>query len=190
MYSASYAKYQKARNATWRIILDYNINSLPVDIVGLLIRLDVEVLKNSDVDMLSPFQMAISMYMCNKWYVVYDDALPNEVIRFTLAHELGHIVLGHNLTEDMHERALFDNLKPSKEREADTFASRLLAPACVLWGLKIKDAEDIARLCSISLPAAKVRAARMEKLYKKNKFLTSKQEKNVYAQFERFINTL
>ncbi len=182
----TYGRYQKARNAAWRIILDFNINSLPVDILGLINQLDITVLLNSDVNMLEPLEMAISIFAEGKCYIIYDDTLPYEVVRFTLAHELGHIVLGHNLIESIDERILISELIPKAEREADTFASRLLAPACVLGGLGIKNYEDIARLCEISLPAAKVRAKRMEELYKRNKFLTSLQEKKVYAQFEEF----
>jgi len=53
------------------------------------------------------------------------------VQRFTLAHELGHILLGHktSLDETVGFLGRFaDNTRPAEEIGADTFASELLAP--------------------------------------------------------------
>jgi len=61
------------------------------------------------------------------------------------------------------------------------FASRFLAPACVLWGLNVHTAADIARFCEISKEAAEIRAKRMAELYKRNMFLTSPLERRVYG---------
>lgn len=49
-----------------------------------------------------------------------EDILSSERKRFTIAHELGHIVLGHNEHSE------------KNEKEADTFASQLLLPHCIL----------------------------------------------------------
>ena len=73
------------------------------------------------------------------------------------------------------------------EREANVFASRLLAPACVLWALDARSPEEIAALCRISNQSAKFRAERMQKLYDRNRFLTSPLERQVYQQFSAFI---
>lgn len=67
------------------------------------------------------------------------------------------------------------------------FAARLLAPACVLWGINAQTAEQIATVCNISHEAAKIRAERMEVLRKRGKFLTSPLERQVYKQFENYI---
>ena len=67
------------------------------------------------------------------------------------------------------------------------FASRLLAPACVLWGCGVRSAEDIERLCDISRAAAEFRWSRMQELYRRQRFLTSPLERLVYAQFEDYI---
>ena len=73
------------------------------------------------------------------------------------------------------------------EMEANIFASRLLAPACVLWGCGVKTAEEIQQLCNISRQAAEYRMERMRILYARNKFLTSPLERRVYSQFEDYI---
>lgn len=57
---------------------------------------------------------------------------------------------------------------PKYEYEAERFAIGILAPACVLWGLNIHTAaEEISKLCNISITAARIRAQRMELLYKR-----------------------
>ena len=106
--------------------------------------------------------------------------------RFTVAHELGHIFLGHPLIAGYHARTTGENL-PQTEKAANVFASRFLAPACVLWGLNAHTADEIARFCEISAEAAEIRAKRMAELYKRNMFLTSPLERRVYSQFEAFI---
>lgn len=73
------------------------------------------------------------------------------------------------------------------EQAANVFASRLLAPACVLWGCGVRSADEIAELCKISHIAAEYRFTRLTELYERNKFLTSPLERKVYQQFSEFI---
>lgn len=81
----------------------------------------------------------------------------------------------------------FDNSN-SNEYEAERFAIDILAPACVLWGLDLHTAKDISEACNISERAAQIRAERMEVLYRRNRFLTSSLERQVFEQFRPFIN--
>ena len=105
-----------------------------------------------------------------------------------LIHELGHILLGHVGKYDLvsREPSSKDN---SIERAANVFASRLLAPACVLWGCGVNSAREIAQLCNISQAAAEFRWMRMQTLYKRGKFLTSPMERQVYQQFGSYIES-
>jgi len=53
--------------------------------------------------------------------ILYDDTIPSrERIVFTVAHELGHLYLGHTETS------------PRTEREADAFAASFLMPEAVI----------------------------------------------------------
>jgi Zn-dependent peptidase ImmA (M78 family) len=106
--------------------------------------------------------------------------------RVTIAHELGHIFLGH---EVLWGRGVLDTpvRKPRSETDADMFALRLLAPACVLWGLDLHTPEEIAAACQISAAAARRRADRMRVLYKRQNFLASAMEKKLFSQFKDFI---
>lgn len=101
-------------------------------------------------------------------------------------HELGHLVLGHV------SQYTLVNREPSRgenpvEQVANVFASRLLAPARVLWGCNARTPEDIMRLCKISRCAAEFRTERMAVLYRRNRFLASPLERRVFRQFLPFI---
>ena len=172
-----YGKYRHTRNATWKCLIDYNILSLPVKILKITNKSKIKVIKNTLANKLPNSQKGQSYITNNEVIIIYDDTLPKTVIRYTVAHELGHIFLGHDL---LHPTI-------SMENEANSFALRLLAPACVLWGLDLHEPRQIATICDISLQTAKIRAERMKILYKRNKFLTSPLEKQVYENFKGFI---
>lgn len=150
-------------------------------------EMGIKVIKDSNIHELKPNESGVSIFDGNFWYIVYNDNEGRKRNRFTIAHELGHILLGHELKDGYYARSK-TVMKPLLESEADTFAVRLLAPACVLWGLNVHSAEEIAELCDISYSAAKIREERMRVLYQRNKFLTSSLEKQVFRKFEPFIN--
>lgn len=183
-----YGIYKNARNAAWQCLIDYNIASLPVNVMMIANKAGIKVIKNSTVNLLSANESGASFVHNNQWYIVYDNTDTRQRCRFTIAHELGHIFLGHKLKRD-NKIQLFDKSEPSAEQEANIFASRLLAPACVIWGVGLKTADEIAKLCDISFTAAEIRAERMKTLYKRNKFLLNHLERKVYKNFENFIKS-
>lgn len=184
-----YGAYKNARNAAWECLLDFEIDKLPVDVREIARAAGVKVIKNADVNDLRPGESGCAYYIRKQWYIIYDDTNSAERIRFTIAHELGHIFLGHRLRRGRRARSKEFKPKPLIEREADIFASRLLCPSCILWGLDLHTPEEIAKACSVSYTAAKIRAERMELLYQRSKFLTSPLEREIYENFEEFIKT-
>lgn len=178
----NYKQYQNSRDLAWRVLLNERITELPVPIVQICRQMGIRVkpyTPNDDND-------GYSTIIWGSPNIFASQECSPERQRFTVAHELGHILLGH-----VGEKKLV-NREPSRgdnpiEQEANVFASRLLAPACVLWALDARTPEQIARLCRISHQAATFRAERMELLYQRNKFLTSPLERAVYEQFVDFI---
>lgn len=181
-----YGAYRNIRNASWQCLIDCDIRCLPVDILFIAKTSNIKVIRNSKVNVLLPDESGASILCNGKWYIVYKDSDTYERKRFTVAHELGHIFLGHPIKAGYFARTASKN-KDSYETQADSFATRLLIPACVLWGLDLHTAEEISDYCHVSLPAAKIRADRMTELYKRNKFLTHPLERQVYANFEEYI---
>lgn len=161
-----YRKYQQSRDAAWRILIDLKISALPVSVTKICKELNIEEKLYEPKDDNDGF----SYIKHGKAYIFVSKNVNVQRQRFTAAHELGHLLLG------------------SDEQEANVFASRLLAPACVLWGLGVSSPEQIAQLCDISMQAAEFRMKRMRELYARNKFLTSSLERKVFEQFELYID--
>lgn len=182
----SYKRYQNARDAAWKALIDFHVCELPVSLSKICNALDITILDNKHAQELHPGENGIAIKQNDKWYIIFDDTDVYGKQRFTVAHELGHILLGHEMKNGYYTRR--DNiLKPADETEADMFAARLLAPACVLWGINAHTAEQISSVCGISHAAATIRAERMEVLRKRGKFLLSPLEQQVYKQFENYI---
>lgn len=89
--------------------------------------------------------------------LLYNDAFTDcwEHIRWTVAHELGHDLLGHLRDHTTGEiAAASEEAYKILESEADACAAELLAPKCILYALGARDVEDIRRRCQISKQAA------------------------------------
>ena len=65
-------------------------------------------------------------------------------IRFTLAHELGHIILDHN------------GVNPYNEKEADCFARNILCPIPIIRSYGISTPADYVNCFGISKPMAEI----------------------------------
>lgn len=64
-------------------------------------------------------------------YIFFNSMQINERINFNIAHEIGHIVLGDHLTNDvLSHNGLIKN--KAMETEANAFARNLLAPRSAL----------------------------------------------------------
>lgn len=180
----NYGKYKQARNASWQCLIDYNIDSLPVKVSRIAKQADITLLKNSAVNLLHQNESGITLMQDDKLYIVYADEQSPQRCRFTIAHELGHIFLGHLFKENGNGFATTDDA----EHSANVFARDLLAPACVLHELHITNAAAIANLSNISLEAATYRAERMAELERRNAFYLHPLERQVKEQFAEFIS--
>lgn len=193
-----YERYKQARNLSWEVLIRNNIQELPVKIVpicrsyGIRVRSyqdSAEILRKLNLTQMIDRTDGFLMYISGEPVIFYDQRCSGGRQRFTIAHELGHYLLGHvkpgQVTTINREPEPGDS---PAERQANQFAARILAPACVLWGLDLHDADEIAAACGISKQAAAFRAERMRVLYQRGKFLTAPEERRVYSQFENFIS--
>ena len=183
-----YGVYASCRDAAWRCLIDFDISWLPVKITDATTRAGIRVSKNSDARELRQGELGASICLpSGQWLIVYDDTLLPEKSRMVIAHEFGHILLGH---EYKYRDSRFESGtgKLKSEREADMFAVRILAPACVLHELQINDARKISETCWIPHKIAAERARRMKILEKRNSFYKSALEKEVVGKFSKYIN--
>lgn len=96
----------------------------------------------------------------NKYLILYNDFIPNpHHNRWTLAHELGHYLLKHNEICDtaiLGRNSLTLGEYKIYEKEANAFASKLLAPLNVICNIFDSfSIIDIMDLCDLSFEASK-----------------------------------
>lgn len=185
-----YVNYQNARNAAWRFLLDNNVSLLPVDLISICKDNNIKVLRDVKSLYLDTHERGVTFLRDKQYNVLLNASDPVPVQRYTIAHELGHIYMEHPLTNGKYGRTFGPQREEKSpiEYQAERFAIDILAPACVLWGLKLSEPDEISKVCGISLQAATYRAERMQILYRRNAFLRNPMEKDVYEQFYTFIN--
>lgn len=105
----------------------------------------------------------------NNYLIVYDDRTENsQRIRWTLAHEIGHIVLGHLVEFDataLNRRGLSKEDYGVLEVEAHWFAAELLAPKTIISRFNFHDnPQGISLVCDISKDASERRLKQMKQI--------------------------
>lgn len=169
-----YPDYNRTAKVAKEFILKQKINKLPVnpfeiakdnnwvtekasqvakDIGVSIYRLLNDIVKSKD---------GAAMYCgaTKEYKILYNDTMKNKNrIRWTMTHEIGHIVLGHHKYDEsiIARGGLSQRHYRTLEMEADFFASLVLAPPVVLHKLKVKSPNEIAKICKLSKQASKNR---------------------------------
>lgn len=177
-----YRDYKVSRDLAWRVLINERVTELPVMVGKLCRNMGIRVQYFDPQGGNDGFSTIID----GQARIFVSKNCSVERQRFTTAHELGHILLGHVGQFELVNREPSGQDNPI-EQAANVFASRILAPACVLWALDARTPEQIAALCKISHRAAEFRAERMALLYERGRFLSSRLERQVYDQFSEFI---
>lgn len=189
-HNNSYAYYKEARDKAWEVLIRCNITSLPVNLSTIANLNNIYVIPySSGYKPKSTSEDGFSFIKEDKIFIFYNDKKPLRRIRFTLAHELGHCLLGHlkfGKTYNRNSEKDFDGMD-IYEMQANVFARDILMPATVLHSLGIKSAEDIARICNVSMLSAEIRYKRLTELNERNVFNRHPLERQVYRQFSEYI---
>lgn len=103
-YNQNYENYKIARDRAWKILIRYNVNSLPVDVFNICKKSGVLIYDYIDgYDLISSLGLerytkydGFTVRLENRYIIFYNNFVtPFGRIRFTLAHEIGHIALKH-----------------------------------------------------------------------------------------------
>lgn len=137
--------YEKIKFSALSVYRKFGIKTFPVDCMNVLHTYGMKIETYSEQKpakykkCLTYTGDAFSL----KKKVYYNDMKPVGRIRFSLAHEIGHIALRHGTprTEE-------------QEKEADFFASHFLAPRMVIHYARCKNQNDVAKLFNMSQKAA------------------------------------
>ena len=194
----NYDDYKRARDLSWRVLLNTGTRELPVKVsricrgYGVTLRsyqVGAPLIRELGLEAQCDISDGFTVRSGNRCYVFYNMEQPPGRVRFTIAHELGHVLLGHlgDGEHTVYNRESSSENAP-EEHTANVFASRLLAPACVLHALGAVTPEQIAAVCDISMAAARFRAGRMGMLEQRGKYGASPLERQVLAQFQPYID--
>ena len=122
-----------------------DIRSFPIDFKHVADKLGYNIYKYSELTEEKRSTCLLvsdeSLILHNNIY--YNDGAPKLRARFSIAHEIGHIVLEHG-----------EYLNPKKESEANYFASNFLAPRMAMHYAGCKNQNDVAKIFQISQEAA------------------------------------
>lgn len=185
----NYDIYKYARDMAWKFLIDNKVTELPVNLLEICKNNGYNLLLDRNYIFLDKKERGTTFFRDGKWYILLNPSDTFSVRRYTVAHEIGHIILGHFQNGENGSCSSYQDIsKADKECQAERFAIDVLAPACVLWGLDLHTATDISKACNISMQSAVIRSERMKVLYKRNRFLTSPLEKQVFEQFKPFLN--
>lgn len=168
-------------------LLKSNINVLPVCLNAIIKNYGWKVIAYSKVKKLNlTFYYDIMLNNLGfsektqdgEYIIFYDDSQSIGTQRFTISHEIGHILLSH-----------FKYPTSSREKEANMFAARLLMPMCILYECKVKSPSEIMNMCNVSLITAEFRYKRLLIIKARNKFYFDKNEIKLKIIFKKYINS-
>ena len=190
-----YESYKKARDLSWEILLKADITSLPVDLSKVLKAVDVKAILYCDAffDADSPKLRGSDGFVTKiggkKAIYLNERKGTTQRRRFTMAHEIGHIVLDHPINPIIYRNSEVDENQSPTEIQANIFARDLLMPAGVLAALHVTTVDEIMQICNVSYTSAQIRLERLTELYKRNKFGAHPLERQVISRFKDFISS-
>lgn len=177
--------YFNVRNNAWEFLLKNEIKSFPLNLKEIALKNNWCILsynyysKTYNINeeyLIKEHPKGFFKKYKDMYIICYNQNNPRQVNRFTIAHEIGHIVLQHIYKGEQ------------LEKEANMFAARILMPMLLIKELKITTAEELAKLCDVSLEAATNRLMRFNKeIKKRGMFYTNPREQQLYNQLKDFI---
>lgn len=176
--------YNYIKNITLEVFIECEIQSFPLSCFDILNQYNISFYSYSSLDNdLREFCKKFSEDAYSyKNKIFYNDNMPNGRIRFSLMHELGHILLNHG-----------DEHSPKMEQEANYFSSHLLAPRMAIHYAECKNEADVSRLFQVTSEAALYALNDYKKWYKWTVYHKMNDfDKALYAHFynevqEKFI---
>lgn len=107
--------------------------------------------------------------------IFYNDRMPDSRVRFTIMHEIGHIVLEHAKHGDL------------VESEANYFAKFALAPPPLIRWLKIENYQELADRFGVSRECAYFSMRKYFKWLERGRFKLSDHENALISQFRTIL---
>lgn len=197
-------RYRYIKHIVNDIYIKLNISQFPIDIFKIINSFDnikivsyCKFMIDHDLNEEETFEILTSDEGCtdyskalNRYIIYYNDIdyKSSERIRWTLTHELGHILCGHySENTKIFSESLTEFEYKFKESEANYFTGLLLSNPVILNKLKIKSSFDIEVYCALSSEAAKYRFDNYKK-WCKYKIITSS-DRYIIRNFKIYLES-
>lgn len=165
-------------NTVIQVYKNYNIRYFPIDCFSLLKKQGYTVFSYQQLNQQNPLILEFcdgysseAFIDGNNKIVAYNEKKNFQRVRFSLMHELGHIVLNHRGEQKIYEQ------------EANFFASNILAPRMVIHYANCKNAQDVSTLFQLSLQASDIAFNDYRKWQRMIAYKWSYQDKQMYEHF-------
>ena len=197
-------RYKHIKNIVNDIYIKLNINQFPINIIEIIstfdnikivsyhqFMIDHNLTKEETFDLLSSDEGCTDYFKPKDRYIIYYNDLGDKSetrIRWTLTHELGHILCGHYCENT---KLFSENLTEAeykfKESEANHFTGLLLSNPIILDKLKIRSSSDIEIYCALSFQASKYRYDNYKKWCKYK--IMSSSDRCILRNFQNYLNS-
>jgi Zn-dependent peptidase ImmA (M78 family) len=184
----NYTDYKIARDMSWQVLIAVKADCLPIRLSVIAKFYGIQILSYAHTNIVAPSDDGFSLKKDGRCIIYYNEKKPLHRQRFTIAHELGHCLLGH--LKDIDQtfcRNTESDVSDPMEQQANVFARDVLMPAIVLHSLGVNSAGEIAKLCNVSMQSAEIRWKRLQELNTRNKFNLCYLEKQVCNNFKEYI---
>lgn len=157
--------YERATNAAYNVLQNYNYVFPKID-VGYIIsihsnvkmcsyskvakRLGITHNKFTYYYASSEYGFTVADYSKDRFIIYYNDWKDEKTLRFTIVHELGHIILKHKVDNE------------TTNREANCFARNILCPVQIVKEYKLSTPHDYMECFGISEPMAEAAIGNFE----------------------------
>lgn len=179
-------RYYFLRDLAWKFLIKHQVSAMPLNLdqiakeEGWVLCGYEKFAKVADInqnDLILWKGDGFTINFEGKILICFNQNKPEERVRFTIAHEFGHILL-------------HSKIKPEDlEKEADMFAARILAPLCLIKALNVADPRKLSKIFKISQNAAAKRLRRCVELESRGKFFTNKYEIKFFKQMKGWLKS-
>lgn len=175
-----FANYSLSVKTAVEVLEDFSISQVPINLNIIFRGMDRELAIKTYKEFMDESKLSLTEIITffdselgtccydpksGRYVIYYNDLKSKAFIRFTLAHELGHIFLGHHIKAETNilSRSFISNTQYMEfEKEANVFARNLLSPAPLAWeviekGQSRNQKHDIEYAFNITGLAANVR---------------------------------
>lgn len=166
------------KNLTLDVLYKCQIHSLPVDLIPILDLYNITLLDSNQavkygfIDFCYNDFDGKNVYINGYRLIIYNLTHPISRQRWTIAHELGHILLGHKGQNRVNEA------------ETNYFAKELLMPMAVLVNMGATSVEDVCKVCNVSNVASEYRQKDFKRHYEfRSKYGLTKHDIAFLKQF-------